>query len=494
MERTKRQRNAIFINFTVFTTFTLIAVFVMIQYIIPGIQQVEAEKSETMQLYNKLQDISNKGIDFTTFTSTYRSIYKSIPDSDKNSFQKNLVENLKEKFYNDYFKNETDSNYQMYIKELGEKYTWADLDEKREEKISDILPEYSENSYENWQFLTDFKFVNYIESLMYTFNLSYNNPIWIGSLEVADNYEIDKTSTSLDKNILYIPLELDVTWRKSSILSFIYYLQNVGKIYVGEDNQISIFSVEALDSKPIHRTENINKKTDNDDMYEEKKSEFMLENPWYNTKIFMDYFDKRPNLGVHYNDNNNIFNNQIAEIETADFSGYIDSKIWEVKLVKGADEEEIKELLTHLVESNQLVERYSVRLKLKFFVKWLPKYKLDAFIVSTKNEYTELKEKISKAVSGNSASSNDQKNNTSLEKTYDVVTKKQLKNLYTTLENLSENVNSLSAKPSGWKNQNNDLITVYNKAYEIRKVIDAIQKKYEIISKENTDVWNTKKQ
>jgi hypothetical protein len=84
-------------------------------------------------------------------------------------------------FYNESFKNTTTKDYVEFLNikknELNNPLEKEKFKQK-ENQIIKILPPYSESEVNGEDdLLTDFKFINYIENILATFNLDYTNEI-----------------------------------------------------------------------------------------------------------------------------------------------------------------------------------------------------------------------------------------------------------------------------------------------------------------------------
>lgn len=90
--------------------------------------------------------------------------------------------------------------------------------------------------------------MNYVESLLYTFNLSTDNAIGITEIKPVEDYAVNinqksskKDLESIDSNIFYIPLSLTLKGRKEGIIDFFTYTQSVGNISI-EDSDLKVYS------------------------------------------------------------------------------------------------------------------------------------------------------------------------------------------------------------------------------------------------------------
>ncbi len=437
MKRTKRQENAIIINFSLYLVLFIAAWLFFLYYIIPNVLAIEEKKSETLDVYSKIQNTKKSGVPFSVFKkSTQKWALRSFFTSEQKvniEYVDSILKDLKPNFYNKYFINKWESDYKSFIEELKDSYKEKDnLDEKLW-IISKILPSYSEKIYDidEENLLSDLRFINYIESIIYEFNLSYENPIWIGSVKLIPNYTIwTDESNSFDKNIFYIPLELDLEWSKASIIYFLHFINNVWKIYLDEDWEIALF-----------KDENYPK---NDFFFN-----FKFKNIW-NKKEISKY---------------NIFNNQVIDIETISFSDYINSSFNPLDILNNETD-----LVKFLKNTGQMDEKFKLNVKLRFYVKWLPKYKIENFIKNFKKDFTDTEKLVKENLKNQDLSTLD---------------RNKLQQINTSLWSIKKSVNSLSQTAKGSKLTDN-----YNSAYKYNMLLsEEKQKINNIINKK----WDTKK-
>ncbi len=444
MKRTKRQENAIVINFVLYFILFILFLILLLNYIKPNIMEVEDIKSETNDIYNSILDIEKSWLSFSDFKSNSKKDNLEKIFSENKDFNSDyilgIVDSLDRDFYDKNFKNTWNWNYEEFLKNLQEKQK-SDMDiEKKLLVLEKILPSYSESIYEiNWEdSLTDFKFINYIESIFLAFNLSYNNSIWIKNLTLLPDYVIWVWDNSLDKNIFYIPIEFDLEWSKLSIINFLHFVENVGKISI---------------KKPLWEDGQVDKEIPWElEIYREK---YDLSSEFYNFKNIKLSNDE---ITKDYN----IFNNQVFSIESISFSDYINSS-FEISNRKVS-------FLQFLNKTNQLPERFKLKVKLRFYVKWQPKYKIENFVVSFKSKFTETLKEVKELIKNKDLSSSDNQ---------------KLKNILNTLNSLKKSLKSLNIK-----SKDKNLTDIYDKAYKFNNFLD---KEIEKINKIKEKIWNTTK-
>ena len=197
--------------------------------------------------------------------------------------------------------------------------------------------------------------MNYIENLLYDFNLTANGEIWIGILEKVggateevapvviweDGEEIPAIPTNtLEEDIFKIPLSFEITWQKSDVVDFIHFFENVGSIAI-KDAQLEIYN-----DKFISKSLNFNR------------------NAWFESY--------------------NIYEKQIADISSVSWEEYPDSSTYDVTQ-KG---------LIALMKSDQARERVAVEIKLDFYVSGVPGYRMEQYIQELISDFNKMLQEV----------------------------------------------------------------------------------------------------
>jgi len=354
MKRTKREENSIIIHFTFYFVGFIGLIIYFLASILPWMNKIEEGKDSLSKTYTELERVILSWPNFEEFKSHISSTSANSNDL----YTKEVLDNIDDKFYNNLLVNNSGSiNYSDYLKILEDKYSDRNDYQKKLNITSNILPYYSE-IHTDWKIdvLTDYKFINYIESIIETFNVSSNDPIWIKDLEVAEWYAVNIWDSSLETSIFYIPLDLTVSWTKESILNFIYYIENVWNVNINNDNL------------------NVSKNIDKDFI-------------WFSNKILK---WQRPV------ENYNIFNNQIIDIKRLELPEYIDSSFDPL--------DNNKSVILNVLET-QWREKYKAKVSLRFYVKWIPVYILENYIDNVIKKYWESKIDIIKKLSDPNISS-----------------------------------------------------------------------------------------
>ena len=335
MKRTKREENALIIVNVIYWALIIIILYFFISYIVPSIKDISLLKSSVSATYLDINRIKKEGVNYSEFNENIKSVIQqtNVDKTEDNLYLSEILKSIDENFYNENIKNSTDKDFNIFIDDLSKKYSNSSTFDNKVEVISKILPVYSEEVSDLWDnALNDFKFINYIESIAETFNVNFTNSIWISELKLLDNYSVWVWDNNLDTNIFYIPLTLDLNWTKSSILDFLYFVDNIWKTELDKDQNINIkndLNKDFLDFK-------------------NKVLKWQIKDEWYN-----------------------IFNNQVFDIESVEFDNYIDSSF---------DLNEPKVSFISNIKNTQWRDLIKVNVSLRFYIKWIPIFKIENFV------------------------------------------------------------------------------------------------------------------
>jgi hypothetical protein len=338
MKVTKRQQNGIIIHFLLYLVLLIVVLYFSLTFLYPTMMSIEGKKTDTEKLHELIGNVTSTWITFPEFQFLSKDIEKS-------TYVKEILKDLKEGFYKENFINEDFLEFDDFLKNKETKLNSPknkDILAKREKNIVNILPSYSENYVRSWEdSLTDFKFINYIESLLLTFNLSYHDSIWIKNLVLLDEFISQGWSQwSLKTNLFYIPVKLTVSWKKLEVINFLDYIQHVWNIEIKEKD-IQIYG---------------------DNFKERGREDFKDRN---GREIVLKWDKKTKDY--------NIYEHQIVDIESIKMVDYIDSS-------REPYQEEEKTGFIQYLKDTQGSEAITLDLRLRFYVKWYPNYKLESFI------------------------------------------------------------------------------------------------------------------
>ena len=347
MKRTTREKNTIIITFIFYFILILGVIWIILFNTIWKISEVEAKKIDTQKLYEELSKIKKEWINFNEF--------KNI--STDNETDKVILSNITSDFYNKYLKNNWSTDFDTFInkkkKELNSEEN-IKLIEKNKSQIINILPTYSENNINIWwDKLSDFKFVNYIESIVDSFNLSIWWSIGIWNVVLLDEYAVSSNWwDSLESSIFYIPLNITVKGTKSNIIDFLYFIEHVWNIEIN-NNKINVVRD-------------------------------------YKNFLSVNWFPKILSWDKYIKDYN-IFENQITDISKISIPEYID---W--SYISRGDKD-----FVDFIKKTQWNDEFEVKVNLNFYVKWQPKYEILKFIKSVTNNFKLLNSKVNQLISWN---------------------------------------------------------------------------------------------
>lgn len=353
MKLTKRIKKGIIQSVIFGWVFLLILVTIFIAFAYPKISEIDTKKQELSRIYEKYN---------TTLISwpQYSEFKNNALDWNESDYSKELLKNVSEDFYNSYFTNSKTENYELFLASLSKEIAELKSSEaylEKDKNLSLILPTYnwnnnSQNSvfWDDWEdqassfeneTLSDFYFINYIENLLYSFNLSYQGDIGIWDIINVEQDKEDDTKAQkdlLEENIYAIPLSFNLVGRKSDIVDFLHYFENVALIEISDE--------------------------------------------WF--KVQNDGFISRR---IEWSDTSwvyNIYENQLADITSLSLTEYPNSSV------------KTTESLVYAMKTLQWKERFEVDVEIQFYVAWVPGYKMQAYINALLQQYTEFSAALKK--------------------------------------------------------------------------------------------------
>lgn len=204
MKNSEQKIQEIYSKLFISWSLTILLFLWFIFFIYPEINIITSKKQEVISKILQYEELKQKWLKYEEFISLIKdeSLKNNLSKESKDLFDKTLLNN-------------TSKDYMSFLEEK-EKYidevNKSNLIKNRDEKLSKVLPSYTEGYSVDWN-MTDLSFVNYVESLLRTFQLQTNSKIWIEKVvSIWDNKDKD-----INNQLYYIPLELDLTWRKSHI-------------------------------------------------------------------------------------------------------------------------------------------------------------------------------------------------------------------------------------------------------------------------------------
>ncbi len=429
MKLTKRMKNSILQGISFSVIFFVILLWVFFILIYPQITQIEEKKKEFANTFQDLQTISKDWLWFTDFKSIIQS-------KTTDSYIRSILINIDKGFFDQNFTNTWTTSYLEYLKEreqyVQEKKSSSEFIRK-EQSLDQLLPTYDKDNSFAGEGLTDFYFINSIENLLYTFNLSYIWDIGVGELinveeeqnsassSQQSNQANEAGASSLIENIYRIPISLSIEGQKSDIIDFLHYFENVSSVSISNEG----FNVY-------------------EDSFIGKRIEWSAPS--------VDY---------------NIYENQLADISSVQIRDYPDSSSLQT------------EGLIAAMKWPQSKEKLDIEIEISFYVAWVPSYKMQTLIQEFIQKQKELWAKIKQ---------NAQKYSTQKYKYSDdsnsLVAIQKIESLSLLMLSFDDEVKKIS--PKLWKLDEIELL--YEQVLELANKLDRIESYYnqqlEILTKQ----------
>ena len=329
-------QNSLVLNWVIFV------VIIMIYFLyISWKWDIYSQNKETLtQTIQKYETIEKSWLDYETI--------KTVLTNEKDAML--VLNKMWKEFYDKNLSNKNSPDYLTFLNKKQLEIDKLKLNPDiiaRSQKIEKVLPSYAKWVVADWN-MSDLQFVNYVETLLKSFNLETKSKIWISDVVSVDEESVwsDKKAKKIDNTssqIFYIPLSLELEWKKSDIVDFLYFVQNVWVISSINENKINFYSDNVLAWKSIK---------------------------WQ-------YWT----MGTY-----NIYENKIVDISDFSASKYIETS----STKRDASQSTTRSFIELIRGTDQSNEAYKVTLWLKFYVKWLPLYTLDNFIQNVLKKYKEV--------------------------------------------------------------------------------------------------------
>lgn len=305
--------------------------------------EVSTLKEEVKTLLEEEGALKKSGIAYGDFKWQSKKHIKN----DKN-LQK-IVDSMEKNFYQENFiNNDTNISFAEFLKEkekLIDEEMSSEKHKNMRKVLSTVLPSYSWHwlEFEETNTFSELKLINYIERIMQTFNLEYTGEIGVSqvvplveesqALRSSNAADGKMEESRLENKIFYIPLSFQIVGNKSSIIDFLYYIENVGKIDATHDSLT---------------------------VYKDKFFDISDDNYRSNHKVIE--WEK-------WDEDYNIYMNQMIEIESVIFEEYI---------YKKRDGDRRGEFLNNIRKFPQGQEEFAVDIALNFYVKGVSDYEIEA--------------------------------------------------------------------------------------------------------------------
>ncbi len=329
-------QNSLVLNWVIF----VVIIMIYFLYISWKWDMYNQNKETLTQTIQKYETIEKSWLDYETI--------KTVLTNEKDAML--VLNKMWKEFYDKNLSNKNSPDYLTFLNKKQLEIDKLKLNPDiiaRSQKIEKVLPSYAKWVVADWN-MSDLQFVNYVETLLKSFNLETKSKIWISDVVSVDEESVwsNKKAKKIDNTssqIFYIPLSLELEWKKSDIVDFLYFVQNVGVISSINENKINFYSDNVLAWKSIK---------------------------WQ-------YWT----MGTY-----NIYENKIVDISDFSASKYIETS----STKRDASQSTTRSFIELIRGTDQSNEAYKVTLWLKFYVKWLPLYTLDNFIQNVLKKYKEV--------------------------------------------------------------------------------------------------------
>lgn len=213
MKLTSRMKFALMQRCIINMVFLVVLVSVAFFYLYVEIQQYEVMKVELSEDYNHYADIQKNGVHLQSLVAALR---KSGQLQD--SYLRNVFSQVTPQFYQKHFTNDTDQSFDAFLDTKNSEIDRIKSTPEYQERyrvLDGILPVYSPGIKITKNDMTNAQFINNVENLLYSFNLTHRGEIGIQSLSLVESSRVTTTTqtaqdNNLEENIFMIPLELTV--------------------------------------------------------------------------------------------------------------------------------------------------------------------------------------------------------------------------------------------------------------------------------------------
>ncbi len=345
MNLTSRMKFALLQRCIMNTVFLLMLLSLLFLYLYPEIQKFEALKKELHEDFDYYTEIQKNGINLQTLVSRLRSSWQL-----QDSYLRNVFTQITPQFYQTHFKNTQAQNFELFIEEKSQEIEAIKLTQDYQERyklIDTILPVFSSGIRIAENDLSNAEFINYVENLLYSFNLTHRGEIGIQSLNLVEGGKniSPEQENNLTENIFKIPLEFTVEWMKGNIVNFLHYLSHVWSVSADLQNDTLL-----------------------------PYNDSFLGWSW-ESQLF----------------SNSRYLGQLVTIDAIHFDESLDSSVTQSS----------EEFISRLRSPGQFRERYKVRMTLDFYVAGYPQYRINQAIdelkESLESSLTEMDEGLKKA-------------------------------------------------------------------------------------------------
>jgi len=356
-----RNKNAIIIWLIINIFVAIILISLVIFYFIPSIFSIEDEKKDLWKLKVSYNLLIKRWLNYKDF--------KSMHSPNTTTYQKKILLKISPEFYNKYFINsgtgENDKLYKDFLNNLDEqlKGEVKDKYDKKQKEILNILPIYTENDSVNQWWMSDFKFINNIEDLLYKYNLTTDSPIGIKDIKKVKEYSnTHNMNSDLWADIYVINLPLSIEGKKKDIIDFLqeiykkwYLAKEFNKktweytLKIMNSSQfVELSSIEMdkyIDNSPSVNAENKNKNLiDVLETTYQKNQDFKLDiNLLFYVQWLPNYKIKETILNILWNIKKTVNKNELEKLQKTNYL-YLKQRVSKLLIKNKKDQLKLRQL------------------------------------------------------------------------------------------------------------------------------------------------------
>lgn len=405
--------------------------------------ELSAIKSQKDVLRTEITSFKN----METKWLTYQEVLAKIPA--EQSDLKQLFEQSWPQVFKQTFENTTWEKYLDFLSKKEAEILEFSNDNsiaQRDRKLSIALPFYwewvesvisgtGESQKSQEVRLTDLGYINYVERLMRSFGLVTNSPISLWNAVLVDEQVLNDTESSLSSQIFYLPLTLDIEGRKSDVVDFLHFIQHVWNISIvnkGDNFQDIEFHKDDIVKKRISWSSN--------------------------TQPY------------------NIYENMIANVQNISFQNFIDASTSQTAL-RSESSRTTNWFVNFIKTSSNANQAFKVQVDLRFYVRGLPAYKKDSYVLSLVDDFEKVTKEVNESLS-QAQNRNLLKLNTEM---IEVVNSLQSLSIYT--KNNQPKFNNF--RQAVMKKENTDAVfkNAYKAEQELRLIKQLLDKNQQILTK-----------
>ena len=422
MSLTSRMKFALLQRFVINLVFFAVFLWIYLFHLHWEIRSFEQLKNELHNKFDHYQYIIKNGIDFQTAQA-----HMNQGSSSQDAFLQNILSQIDDSFYKANFTNTESDTFLMFLQEKvreTEQIMSSSTYMQRNDVLDTLLPIYSPFISLGDNDMSSSDFINYIENILYLFNITHSGQIGIENLvpvvtqeslwEEAMNMEQSDGAApqqnSIDERIFAVPVNLEIQWRKWNIVNFIHFLTYVWNVSPDFENN----------SLSVH----------NDSFFE-----------WFANRSIV-------NRGYLW---------QILSIEEIRFPTYLDSSVSQSN----------ENFISRVRSPAQFSQVYNISLKLNFYVAGYPQFRISESIRNLLDELSQDLRQMDTALRTSSAAfGNDNLEQRANQRTAARIVSQLLRSYE---EQDSRDMSTL------WQEET---IQMYNNLLDIKNMKDSVKQRY----------------